>query len=145
MNDSERADLAARIAFALGRLNRRIRAASELTPGQISALSTIVSGGPIRPGDLARAERVAAPTVTRLLSDLESRGLVARNPDPDDGRSFFITSTAEGVDAILRARAERAERVLAIFDELDEAQIGSLAGALDALEAAAEVTQASTD
>ncbi|GAA2250331.1 MarR family transcriptional regulator [Herbiconiux moechotypicola] len=136
--ESDRAELAARLAFALGRFNRRIRAASELTPGQISALSTIVTGGPIRPGDLARAERVAAPTVTRLLADLESRALVARQPDPDDGRSFFILSTPAGVDAILRARAERAARVLAIFDELEPAQVEQIAAAMDALESAAD-------
>lgn len=134
-----RGDLAARLAFSVGRLNRRIRAASVLTPGQISALSTIVTSGPIRPGDIARAERVAAPTVTRILADLESKGFVQRTADPDDGRSFFVSSTDEGVDAIMQARAERAERVLAVFDELTDDQVERLAAAIEALEAAGEV------
>ncbi len=137
---TDRAEIAARLALSLGRLNRSIRATSELTPGQVSALSTIVRGGPIRPGDLARAERVAAPTITRLLADLESKALVVRSADPDDGRSFFVSSTPAGADAILRARTERAERVLTLFDELSAEQIASIAGALDALEFAAEVT-----
>ncbi|MGD8195525.1 MarR family winged helix-turn-helix transcriptional regulator [Herbiconiux sp. P18] len=135
---SDRAEIAARLALAVGRLNRRIRPAGDLTPGQVSALSIVVRNGPIRPGDLARAERVAAPTITRLLAELESRGLTSRSADPDDGRSFFVSATGAGAEAILRARRLRAERVLALFDELDEAQIEHLGAALDALELVAE-------
>jgi DNA-binding MarR family transcriptional regulator len=134
--DTSRADAAARLAHSVGRLNRRIRYTGDLTPGQISALGTIVSSGPIRPGDLARVERVAAPTVTRLLTDLESRELVVRSSDPADGRSFFLSSTEAGVAAIEKARFERAQRVLEVFDELDAEQVAQLVGALDALEAA---------
>ncbi|MGA1835459.1 MarR family transcriptional regulator [Herbiconiux sp. 11R-BC] len=135
---SERADVAARLALAVGRLNRRIRATSDtLTPGQVSALSTIVRQGPIRPGDLARVERVAAPTITRLLADLETRGFVARTADPEDGRSFFVGATAAGAEAIERARAERADRVLELFEDLEPEQIDRLAAALDGLEKAA--------
>jgi DNA-binding MarR family transcriptional regulator len=138
----DRAEIAARLALSVGRLNRRIRATSDtLTPGQISALSTIVRCGPIRPGDLARVERVAAPTITRLLADLEAKQLVTRTADPDDGRSFFVGSTDAGAEAILRARTERAEHVLELFEELDEKQIDSLAGALDALDVAAGLQQ----
>ncbi|MDO9396944.1 MAG: MarR family transcriptional regulator [Herbiconiux sp.] len=131
---SDRAEIAARLAVSVGRLNRRIRALSELTPGQVSALSTIDQLGPLRPGDLARAERVAAPTVTRLLADLENRGLIVRTADPDDGRSFFLTATEAGADSIRRARSERAERVLEVFEELTDEQIDTLEAALDALE-----------
>ncbi|MCS5734975.1 MarR family winged helix-turn-helix transcriptional regulator [Herbiconiux daphne] len=139
----DRSEVAARLALAVGRLNRRIRATSDtLTPGQVSALSTIVRDGPIRPGDLARVERVAAPTITRLLADLETRKLVSRTSDPDDGRSFFVQSTEAGDEAILRARSERARRVLELFHELDDEQIDSLAAALDALDAAAGLSPA---
>jgi DNA-binding MarR family transcriptional regulator len=138
----DRAEIAARLALSVGRLNRRIRANSDaLTPGQISALSTIVRCGPIRPGDLARVERVAAPTITRLLADLESKQLVTRTADPDDGRSFFVESTDAGANAILQARTERAEHVLELFEELSDEQIAQLEGALDALDVAAGLTQ----
>lgn len=139
---SARAEIAARLALAVGRLNRRIRPAGELTPGQVSALSIIVRKGPLRPGDIARAERVAAPTITRLLAELESRGLTSRSADPGDGRSFFVSATDAGIEAIRRARAQRADRVLALFDELDEEQIARLADALDALELVADSTSA---
>jgi DNA-binding MarR family transcriptional regulator len=135
---SERAEIAARLAIAVGRLNRRIRPAGELTPGQASALSIIVRQGPLRPGDIARAERVAAPTITRLLTELENRGLISRSADPADGRSFFVSATDAGAEAILRARRQRAERVLQLFDELEPEQVDRLADALDALELVAD-------
>ncbi|GLK17778.1 MULTISPECIES: MarR family winged helix-turn-helix transcriptional regulator [Herbiconiux] len=139
---SDRAEIAARLAVAVGRLNRRIRPAGELTPGQVSALSIIVRQGPIRPGDIARAERVAAPTITRLLTELENRALITRSADPDDGRSFFVSATEAGTVAIATARRQRAERVLALFDELDTDQIERLGEALDALELVADSTTA---
>lgn len=139
-SESELAEIAARLAQSVGRLNRRIRASSALTPGQVSALATIVRCGPIRPGDVARIENVAAPTVTRLLADLENRALVTRSADPDDGRSFFVEGTAAGAEAIDQARAERAERVLTVFEELDADQIARIAAALDALDVAAGLT-----
>ena len=80
------------------------------------------------------------PTVTRLLADLETRGLVTRSSDPDDGRSFFVSATEPGAEAISRARTERAERVLTVFDELSEQQVRHIAAALDALDIAAGLT-----
>src|SRR6478609_937925 len=93
-NHPDRDDVAGRLALAVGRLNRRIRSATGgLSHGQLSALSTIVRHGPLRPSEVAGIEHVAAPTVTRLVGGLESRGLVERAPDPDDGRSFFVSAT----------------------------------------------------
>ena len=97
----------------------------------------LVRKGPLRPSDLARFEVVAAPTMTRAIADLESRGLVSRTQDPDDGRSFLIEATAEGAEAVLRARRERAKRVRALLATLDADQLDSITAALDALEATA--------
>src|SRR5690242_7245384 len=72
-------DVPGRLALAVGRLNRRIRSATGgLSHGQLSALSTIVRRGPLRPSEIAAIEVVAAPTITRVVSDLEARGLVQR-------------------------------------------------------------------
>jgi DNA-binding MarR family transcriptional regulator len=134
----DKTEVAARLALAVGRLNRRIRPTADgLTHGQVSALSTIARQGPLRPGDLARIERVAAPTITRILAELETKGFVSRAADPDDGRSFFVEASAAGEAEVLRAREERAVRVLELFDGLSEEQIAELAAALDALEATA--------
>lgn len=133
-----REDVAARLAIVVGRINRRIRPAADgLSHGLLSALATVVRKGPLRPGDLARYEVVAAPTMTRALAELEHRGLISRSQDPDDGRSFLIEATRQGAEAVLRARSERAERVGALLAGRDAAEIAAIAAALDALEATA--------
>lgn len=133
-----RAEVASRLAVAVGRINRRIRPAADgLSHGLLSALSTIVRKGPLRPGDLARIEVVSAPSITRALADLEGRGLISRSADPADGRSFFVESTEAGSDAVLRARSERAERVAALMASRTDEEFALIASALDALEATA--------
>lgn len=134
----DRADVSARLAIAVGRINRRIRpVAGGLSHGLLSALSTVVRTGPIRAGELARSEVVAAPTMTRAIADLEGRGLVRRLPDPADGRSFFLEATDLGVEMVLRARSERADRVGALLESLPNDEVASIAAALAALEATA--------
>ena len=134
----DRAELAARLAVAVGRINRRIRAVGEgLTQAQLSALSSIARKGPLRPGDLARIESISAPSATRVVADLESRGLVERASDPEDGRSSLVSATNEGRDAVLSARAERSRRISVLLAGLDDEQFAAVAGALEALESAA--------
>jgi DNA-binding MarR family transcriptional regulator len=135
-------DVAGRLALAVGRLNRRIRSATGgLSHGQLSALSTIVRSGPMRPSEVAAVENVAAPTVTRLVAELETRGLVERSADPDDGRSFFVGATDAGVELLLEARSDRARAITHILDGLEPAQVDALRAALPALEEAARVAR----
>jgi DNA-binding MarR family transcriptional regulator len=135
-------DVPGRLALAVGRLNRRIRSATGgLSHGQLSALSTIVRNGPLRPSEIAAIEVVAAPTITRVVSDLEARGLVERTPDPDDGRSFFVSGTQAGIDLLLAARSDRARAVAAILAELTPEEVDALSRALPALEEAAHIAR----
>lgn len=131
----EENDIATRLAIAIGRINRRIRPTRDgISHGLVSALGSIVRTGEIRPGDLARMESVAAPTMTRIVTDLESKGLVTRRPDPSDGRSFFVVATDAGVDVMRRARFERAERLAALLGTLPPSQQAAVTAAIDALE-----------
>jgi DNA-binding MarR family transcriptional regulator len=133
-----RADVAARLAVAVGRINRRIRTAGHgLSLGLLSALSSVVRSGPVRPGDLARTEAVAAPTLTRLIAELERRGFLTRRPDPADGRSCLVEATGAGAEAVLQALAERADHVAALLADLSDDQLAYVAAALPALEATA--------
>jgi DNA-binding MarR family transcriptional regulator len=139
-HDADRTEVAARLAIAVGRLNRLVRPSSSgLSHGMLSLLSTIARQGPLRPSDLARIEVVAAPTITRAVADLEGRGLVERRADPDDRRAFFVTATDAGEQAVLDARAERAARVAALLADCTDAEIDGIRSALPALEAAAHV------
>ena len=130
-----RDEVAARLALVLGRLNRLIRPmAGDLTQSQLSALSSLVSLGPLRSGDLARIESVTAPSMTRLIGGLEAEGLVERKADPDDGRAALLSSTPSGAEAVLRVRAHRAERLGAMLASLEDDDIELLAAAAAVLE-----------
>jgi DNA-binding MarR family transcriptional regulator len=134
-----RDEVAARLALAVGRLNRLIRStAGDLTQSQLSALSSIVSLGPIRSGDLARIESVTAPSMTRLMAGLETEGFVERKADPDDGRAALLSATPAGVEAVLRARANRSQRLAAMLATLDDEQIAILTKAASVLEGTIE-------
>ena len=130
-------DLAERLAFVAGSLNRRLRPpADALTHVAVSALASIDRLGKVRPGDLARIEGIAAPGTTRLVAELDSRGLVAREADPDDGRSQLIRLTPAGSAAVAQARRDRAAGVAAILAEVDPDDLATLERAVAVLEAA---------
>ena len=130
-------DLPERLAFVAGSLNRRLRPpADALTHIAVSALASIDRLGAVRPGDLARIEGIAAPGMTRLVGDLEGRGLVTRAADPDDGRSQLIRLTEAGVAAVAQARRDRAAGVAAILAEVRPEDQAALERAVTVLEAA---------
>lgn len=114
---AERQELARRLSLALGLVNRRIRPTDDgLSVGLVSALSTVIAHDGIRAGDLARIEKVAAPSMTRAIAVLEERGLVAREADPADGRASLIRATTAGIKAIDQARDVRAMQLLELLD-----------------------------
>src|SRR4051794_7682461 len=82
------AELAADLRLVIGRLARSLRQIDDggLTPSQLSALSSIDALGSVRLGDLAAAERVTSPTLTKIVANLEAAGLVQRSAGPDDRR-----------------------------------------------------------
>jgi DNA-binding MarR family transcriptional regulator len=137
MNDTEPGSVAARLAYVVGRFNRRLIAATGgLSHGLLSALATVAKQGPIRLAELAQVELVSAPSITRVIAELESRGLVARQSDPLDGRAFLIEVTPMGVDALHRAREARAAAVAESLAELDPRDVEAIETALPALERA---------
>lgn len=137
-------DVAGRVALAVGRLSRRMRTAGGgLSHGLLSALATVSKQGPLRLADLAQLELVSAPSITRLITELETRGLVQRSQDPSDGRAFLIEATVAGTDTILQARSARADLIAALVDQLGPADQAALVAALPALEAISEEAWAS--
>ena len=94
-------------AIHLLRLVRREDETSGLTPPRLSALSVVVFAGPLSLRDLAAAEGVTPPTMTRLVDGLEADGLVMRRDDPSDGRAIRIRATAKGTKLLMNARAQR--------------------------------------
>jgi DNA-binding MarR family transcriptional regulator len=99
-------ELAARLRVAVTRLNRKLRqqALAGLSPAQASALGTVNRLASPTLGELAAAEQLQPPTVTRLVASLESRGLVARQADGLDRRVVRVRITAEGRRNLQRIR-----------------------------------------
>jgi DNA-binding MarR family transcriptional regulator len=102
-------ELASELRLAVLRLARRLRqhAPLDVTPSQLSALTSIVREGRVTLSQLAELERVKPPTVTRIVDALGQRDLVTRVVDEDDRRIAWVAPTAEGralVDTIRRRR-----------------------------------------
>ncbi len=99
--------LAARLRLSMIRLGRQLRRQdpSELSLAQLSALATVVRGGPLGVGQLAELEGLPSPAVTRLADKLEEAGLVTRRANPAHRRGILVVATAAGTDLLAR-RAE---------------------------------------
>src|SRR5687768_1938994 len=101
------AQAAMRLREAITRFNRRLRRTrpvGDLTITQISALQSLESGGALTPRELAEIERVAPPTMTRIVARLEERALVQRTPHPTDGRQVLLAPTTAGLDLLTEYR-----------------------------------------
>jgi DNA-binding MarR family transcriptional regulator len=102
--------LADRLHSASIRLLRRLRVEDSqagLTAPRLSALSVIVHAGPLTLGELARAEQVKPPTITRLVQELEREGLVTRVVDKQDRRIVRVRATAKGKRLLSEGRSRR--------------------------------------
>ncbi|MDP3606166.1 MAG: MarR family transcriptional regulator, partial [Polaromonas sp.] len=75
---------------------------------QYSLLSHVFKLGPLRPGDLARAMKVDASTLTRNLKPLVAAGWLTLEAG-SDGRSRLVSITDSGREK--RAEAQRRWRV----------------------------------
>ena len=107
--------IADRLHSAAIHLLRRLRgedAAAGLSPPKLSALSVVVFAGPVTLGDLAVAEQVRPPTITRLVRELARDGLVRLVADTADRRVRRVVATPRGRRLLLDGRQRRV-RVLA--------------------------------
>jgi DNA-binding MarR family transcriptional regulator len=91
----------------LGRRLRDIDARAALTPARFSALASLRFHGSRNIGDLAADERVKAPSMTRLVRDMERDGLLLRAPDPADGRGVLIELTPAAAALFDGVRAQK--------------------------------------
>jgi DNA-binding MarR family transcriptional regulator len=121
------------IALHLLRGLRRQDDALSVGPARLSALSVLLSG-PKTMSELAEAEQVRLPTMTRIVSGLEGMGLARRVPHPTDRRSVRVEMTRAGAETIGRGRTLRVERLERSLRALDDAELARIEAALDVLE-----------
>ena len=103
-------ELASALRLSVMRLARRTRterADTSLTLSQLAALATLERSGPLTPRELAAAERVRPPSMTRLVASLEAAGLVTRTAHPSDGRQVVLDASPAGVALVGEDRRRR--------------------------------------
>ena len=129
-------EVADRLHSAAIHLLRRARRTDPLTgvsPAQLSALSVLMSG-PTTLGDLAAAEQVRPPTMSRLVSEMERAGVARKVTDRDDARVIRVHATPKGLRALSRGRSMRIEAIERLMSELDADELGDVERALGAIE-----------
>jgi DNA-binding MarR family transcriptional regulator len=134
------AELASRLRLVVARLARRLRRETEgdVSPSQISALSSIARLGPLTLGELSAAEAVRPPTMTRVVACLEEAGLVSRTVDPADRRVVHVAVTAKGDRWLDRNRGRKDAFLASRLAALDPDDRATLARAVAVLEGLAE-------
>jgi DNA-binding MarR family transcriptional regulator len=120
------ADLLHSSAIHLLRHLRKEDDASRLSAPRLSALSVVVFGGPVTLGQLASAEQVKPPTMTRIVTGLEKGGLVRREGDRRDKRLTRIHATPKGQKVLLAGRARRVELLATAVEQLGVKELADL-------------------
>jgi DNA-binding MarR family transcriptional regulator len=135
-NESVRLEDVTRLRLGLLRLARRLRQQSgpDITPSQLSVLSTLDRHGPLSHGDLAAHERIQPPTVTRIVTVMEEAGLVQRSTDPDDRRCSLVEITRDGRRRLEKIRSDRDAWLAQRLGELSPEQRRVLHQAVPVLE-----------
>jgi DNA-binding MarR family transcriptional regulator len=134
--DAAATELADRLHSAAIHLLRRLRRTDPqtgVTAAQLSALSVLM-GGPRTIGELASAEQVQPPTISRVVRELEQAGMVTRRRDADDGRVVWIEWTKDGEQVLARGRQLRVAALANQLAALGKEERESLAAGLAVLE-----------
>jgi DNA-binding MarR family transcriptional regulator len=115
-------ELADQLHSAAIHLLRRLRVRdreSGVGPAQLSALSVLVFGGPKSLGELANAEQIRPPTMSRIVAGLQRSGFVRRYAT-EDGRRIRLEATPKGVSLMWEARERRVSSLAAAVAGLPE-------------------------
>jgi DNA-binding MarR family transcriptional regulator len=128
-----------RLHSAAIHLLRRLRkqdAASGVGPAQLSALSVLVFAGPKTLGELAAAEQVKPPTMSRVVAGLKRSHLIEITRDSGDARRMHIRATAKGALLLQQGRQRRVEYLAQHLGNLTTSeltQLSAVAGILERL------------
>ena len=137
MADPDLRDLANRLHSAAIRLLRTLRReddGSGLSAPRLSALSVIAFAGPLSLAELAAAEQVRPPTMSRIVDALVAAGLVAREPAPTDRRSVRLTATDRGRRLMEAGRERRVRALVQRLGQLSDYERRALARGVELLE-----------
>jgi DNA-binding MarR family transcriptional regulator len=129
-------DVADRLHSAAIHLLRRVRKQDLATgegPARLSALSVLVFGGPKTLKELAAAEQVKPPTMSRIVAGLERSRLVEITEDPEDARRMRITATPKGTRLLQKGRERRIHYLASQLERLTPDELSQLGNAVEIL------------
>ena len=133
---ARRRTVADRLHSAAIHLLRRLRvqdAATGIGPARLSALSVLVFGGPMFLKDLAAAEQVQPPTMSRIVRGLERAALVRREVVREDRRKIRLRATPKGIRSLQQGRRRRITYFAEHLQNLSGEELASLERAADTL------------
>lgn len=132
-------DLADRLHSTAIHLLRQVRvqdSATGLAPARLSALSVLVFGGAMSLNDLARAEQVRPPTMSRIVDALESEGLIRRTVNQQDRRAVVLEATEKGTAILWLGRKRRVKFLARHLSRLTEQERRQIDDAIKAIQKA---------
>lgn len=119
----------------LARKARQVPVEGELTLAERAAMSRLSQAGPGTSAELARAEQISPQSMGVTLSALESRGLIRRGHDPQDGRRVVFSFTEAGLQLQKNSRSARSEMLArALAKSFTKVEIQQLEAAAPLLE-----------
>ena len=132
--EAESAELfetASRLRLVVTRTARKMRqeAGGDLTPTSLAALASIQRMAPLTPSELSDIEDVSRPTITRVVNNLFEAGLIRRDPDPRDGRSWLISPTEAGDSYLAERRSRKSAYMAEMLATLEPDEVETLSRA----------------
>ncbi|MGD9966872.1 MAG: MarR family winged helix-turn-helix transcriptional regulator [Hyphomonadaceae bacterium] len=127
-----------RAAITLLRAVRVTDAETGVSAPKLSALSVLTFGGAMSLSALARAEQVTAATMSKLVSDLEAEGLVAKRTNRADKRGLRIEVTVRGRTLMEAGRRRRLALLQKRLAKLTREERARLAEAAELMQRLAE-------
>src|SRR5215471_12009004 len=128
--------VADRLHSAAIHLLRRVRKQDVATgegPARLSALSVLVFGGPKTLGELAAAEQVKPPTMSRIVAGLAKSCLIDIAEDPGDARRMQIRATSKGKSILQKGRERRIAYLASQLQRLTAEELKVLGDAVEIL------------
>ena len=127
---------------AVVRLSRRLRhqrVDASLSATEMSVLGALANYGSATPGELARKEHVQPPSMTRIVAMLESKGLVRRDPHPEDRRQIVVSQTEQAQAMLEESRRRKNARLAELVAGLTEEERDTLRRAAPVLDKLAQL------
>jgi DNA-binding MarR family transcriptional regulator len=109
----------------------RARAGIKLDRASYGVLARLGSLAPVRLTDLANELAVDVSTVSRQVAALEQKALVAREPDPVDGRAVLLELTRKGKAVQSKMQAAWQETIAGVLIDWTAMDISEFAALLD--------------